>query len=222
MLRSHLLSQQIAQVLTQELQLARRRPRRFSAGAVLVAEGEISTEVLVLTEGQAHIECFPRRAEGNRLIPSALSAGMALMVHRAYDQEGLDPGSLVASRDLALHAVAVQTFREVMHAKAERLDLVLAFLAARLHETRLREAQWMERGVASRVDMALGRMVLEQRSRAQHSERHLSVSHAYLADRCGVTRAHVSRELKRLEQAGLIRKGRNRIEVLGLDALLSP
>jgi DNA-binding MarR family transcriptional regulator len=67
--------------------------------------------------------------------------------------------------------------------------------------------------------MTLARIVSEQGLDRPGQAAHLSLTHELLADRCGLSRSRVSKELKRLEDEGLIRLSRNRVDLLDLARL---
>lgn len=212
------LNDRIVALLSQELGLAQRAPRAIGASTVLVGERDVAQHLYVLHSGQMHIEYYPASFEGTRVIPIGFGPGALLLMHRAYDNHW-DPGALVATTDAEVHAIHRDEFRRVMHASVERLVLVTEFLAARLTETRVREGLWMERRVEERVAMTLARIASEQGLDRPGQAAHLSLTHELLADRCGLSRSRVSKELKRLEDEGLIRLGRNRVDLLDLARL---
>lgn len=212
------LNDRIVALLRDELGLAQRPPRAIAANTVLVGDRDVAQNLYVLHSGQMHIEYYPASFEGTRVIPIGFGPGALLLMHRVYDNRW-DPGALVATTDAEVHPIPCEEFRRVMHASVERLVLVTEFLAARLTETRVREGLWMERRVEERVAMTLARIASEQGLDRPGQAAHLSLTHELLADRCGLSRSRVSRELKRLEEEGLIRLGRNRVDLLDLQGL---
>lgn len=214
-------NQLIYAILRDELALSRRAPLHLAANKVLFPAGQRSEHVFCIAEGGIHVELYPQSQEGARVIPMGFHPGMVTLVHTVYDNTP-DPGTLVASVDSTLYAVSHQEFRAVMHASVARLEVVTQFLAARLTEARRREKQWLERSAQERVALTLDYMASETPTNALRSETpRINATHELIADRSGISRAKVSRELKRLEQAGHVRLARSGVEILDRSALRS-
>ena len=213
-------NQQIYQLLFEQLELKTRVPWFVPAKGVVLPAGQISHHVYCLAEGEAHVELYPSSSDGARVIPMSFHPGMVLLVHTLYDGRP-DPGSIVASSDLQLYPVTHDEFKAVMHAEVARLEIVTRFLAFRLTEARKRERRWIERGAQERVAMALDYMAAERSPEGEPSVV-LKATHELIAERAGLSRAKVSKELKRLEQAGHLRLARSGVEILNRDALSNP
>lgn len=212
-------NQQIYQLLMAHLELHKRAPWHVAQRGVILPAQQRSRHVYCLAQGEAHVELYPHNAEGSRVIPMSFHAGMVLLVHTPYDDRP-DPGTIVASSDAILYPVTHDEFRHVMHAEVSRLEIVTHFLAHRLLEARKREQQWVARGVQERLALTLDYMAAERPG--DDATVTLKATHELVAERSGLSRAKVSKELKRLEQAGHLRLARSGIEILNREALRNP
>jgi CRP-like cAMP-binding protein len=215
-------NQHIYRLLFEHLQLQNRSPLLVPERGVILPGGQVSRHMYCLAKGQAHVELYPNSADGARVIPMSFHPGMVLLVHTAYDDRP-DPGTIVASQDCTLYTVTHDEFRQVMHARVEHLEVVTQFLAYRLTEARRREQQWIERGVQERLALTLDYMAAERSAAdtraAAKAPVVLNVTHELVAERSGLSRSKVSKELKRLEQAGHLRLSRSGIEIVNREAL---
>ena len=214
------LNRQIFDVLMQRLDLSTRLPTRIPAQTVLLPSGQRGTNVYCLVKGQMDIGLYPQNANGARVVPLSFGPGMALLIHTVYDTSP-DPGEMASATDSEVHVIPHVEFKRVMHTDVETLELVTRFLASRLNDARHREQQWIARSVQERVATLLKRLVRENSALQgpAPSSITLKVTHEHLAERSGISRAKVSKELKRLERDGVIALKRNAIEVWRVDRL---
>ena len=214
------LNRHIFDVLMQRLNLASRVPTHIPAQTVLLPSGQRSSNVYCLVKGQVDIALYPQNANGARVVPLSFGPGMVLLIHTLYD-ESTDPGEMAAAVNSEVHVIPHAEFKRVMHTDVETLELVTRFLASRLSDARRREQQWIARSVQERVSALLKRLARENKTTTGPTPMPitLKVTHEHLAERSGVSRAKVSKELKRLERDGVIALNRNSMQILRVDRL---
>lgn len=128
---------------------------------------------------------------------------------------------LIAGTNSSLRWASVAEMEQALQQDNELLVLLVRFLAQRLREVQTRERAWVERGVHQRVCATLAR--LAQQSRNDEAGHALIVAtHEELAERSGVSRPKLSKELKRLELEGRVKLERGAVRVVDLTSLFDP
>lgn len=184
--------------------------REFAAGAYLFHPGMAVDFYLRVENGIARVQLLS--ASGQELILYRLRPGQScvlttscLLARETYPAEG------VAETALEVSLWPARQFRVQFADSASFRNAVLENYAARLTDLLEVVAMLAFEG----LDRRLAHALLDRTA----NERTIVATHAALAQELGVHRESVSRQLKRLEHYGLIRLGRNRIEVLERERL---
>jgi len=193
-----------------------RAGRRMSlpAGATVLFEGDLSDRVVVVIEGALRV--FATSANGREVLVTVAGPGEILGEMSALDGRPhsasvntIEPADvvLVPARDfrskmderpgLAV-AVALRLTRELRHVLAQRIDLEVHDVPARLALSMVH--------LADRLDGRNGRI-------------ELPITQRELAEACGASREAVSKALAAFRARGWVRTDRRSITVLDLEAL---
>jgi CRP-like cAMP-binding protein len=156
--------------------------------------------------------------EGTQVIPVTFGTGEIALLSVLFADAPIH-GALLAAEALRVRWLPVRELESVLRQDTTLLLLLVRFLALRLREVRARERAWLERGVHQRVCSGLGRVALESAPTSPGATWWVIATHEHLAQRCGVSRPKLSLALKQLEQTGVLRLCRGRIELLDYPAL---
>ena len=132
---------------------------------------------------------------------SCIITSSCLLGHSHYNARG------VADGPSTLALLPAKLFDEMLNEPAFR-DFVFSLFSVRMAEL----MQLVEEVAFQRLDQRLAALLLGK-GRVVHA------SHQHLADELGTVREMVSRLLKRFEEQGLLRLGREQVEVLDPAAL---
>ncbi|MGW6427605.1 Crp/Fnr family transcriptional regulator [Nocardia sp. NPDC055053] len=191
--------------------------RQWSAGSVLMREGEQSEHVVVIEAGRVKVSS------------AAVSGKQALLAIRGPG-DLLGEFSAIDGRARSATVTALSSVTATMLSGSAFRDLLIgdgkvAFTLLRIVVNRLREAdvQRLEFGAYS-VTERIARLLLDYARR--YGERGddgviitLPLSQEELAHAAGASREAVSKALKRLRQLDAVRTGRRRVELLRPDLL---
>jgi CRP/FNR family transcriptional regulator len=179
--------------------------RHFVAGAYLFRPGMSADFYLRVETGVARVQLLSD--SGRELILYRLHPGQScvlttscLFAQAPYPAEGL------AETLLEVTLWPVRRFHQLFAESESFRTAVMENYAQRLAELLGRVSVLMFEG----LDRRLARLLIARAERTMS----LVITHAALARELSVQRESVSRQLKRLERYGLVRLGRNRIEVV--------
>lgn len=216
---SRALSRALALALHEPLRMAQRPVVSAPAGTLLLHSGEPVHRLPLLISGRIDTVMHLRSAQDPPVLPVSFVAGELVLLSQLFcDRPSIV--DLVAGEPVRLCWVPLREIEEVLLRDHAALVLLVRFLGQRLREVQMREKTWIERGAQERVSALLARLAAQQAPQADGA-RAISATHEELAARCGVSRPKTSLALKRLEQAGLLRLTRGRIDVVDIDALLA-
>ena len=156
-----------------------------------------------------------QNGEATSLIPISFEAGEIAMLSQLFCNAPVWV-DVVAGQDCELRWLHVSELEKLLEADPALLLMLTRFLSQRLREVQLRERSWVERSVHHRVLMQLMRLAQKITPDAQ-GHRVIRTTHEELAARCGVSRPKLTLELKKLEENGLLRRGRGCIEILNSE-----
>ncbi len=180
---------------------------RSPAGRPLFDEGSPCTHYPLLIEGT--IRAMKRGPDGHEILLYRLYPGESCVITlAALLGETPYPAMASAETDLVLHAVPRGLFLEMILKSAPFRVFVFQFLSDRMAHL-----------MALIDDVAFRRMDQRLASHLLRHEEALTITHQKLADELGTTREVVSRTLESFQEAGLLRLGRKRIEILDRKAL---
>lgn len=176
--------------------------RKLRKGQALYSAGDAPTEIAWILSGRLDVSrttedgehVFLRSLGPNALVGVSTIAGAP---HTADVHAG------VPSK---CHIISGRSLRRAFESRPELALQSLAYVAGLLGELTLDVEELRLPSLEERVRRRLQRLSIGRRE--------LELTHEELADQVGATRANVSRALKKLEQAGEIRRHRGRIEVL--------
>lgn len=182
------------------------------AGRLIFQVGEAIDRLPLLVSGKLHAVIHQSAADGNAVVPVIWGDGELVMLSYLFRH---DPATVdvVVAEDARLRWLPAEAIEDSLLRHNELLVLLVRFLSQRLREVQAREQAWLERGVHARVCASLARITYSMPARA---DGHLVINatHEDLAARFGVSRPRLSKELKKLEEAGLLKLGRGTIEIV--------
>ena len=183
------------------------------AGQSVFRRGEPCRNYLVVLSGSVRVQAL---SSGGREVTlyrvrdgeSCVITTSCLISHEAYPAEGMT--------ETETHALVIPRalFDQAMDCSAAFRRFVFANQGQRLADLIRR----LEDVAFGRVEARLARLLVD-RSRADGDQ--VILTHQQIAAELGTAREVVSRQLKRLEQAGWVRVGRGAIEVCDRQALLA-
>jgi len=177
------------------------------AGAQLFAEGTPCTHFPLLADGVIRAtKCSP---DGHEILLYRLHPGESCVITVVALLGNSDyPAMAMAETPLTLFGVPRSLFQDLVLVCEPFRVFVFDFLSQRMAHL-----------MALIDDVAFRRMDQRLASRLLQENDPLKVTHQMLADELGTTREVVSRTLETLQESGILRLGRKRIEVLDRPAL---
>jgi CRP/FNR family transcriptional regulator len=180
---------------------------RAPAGRELFGEGAPCTHFPLLVEGTIRaVKCGP---DGNEILLYRLSPGescvitvVALLGGTAY------PAMASAESDLLLFGVPRDAFLRLILESTPFRTFVFGFLSRRMAHL-----------MALIDDVAFRSLDQRLAARLLTLGEPITLTHQKLADELGTTRECVSRTLEALQDSGMVRLGRRKIEILDRNAL---
>ena len=216
-LESRRLNQDLAALLSKALGQATGKRQLFAAGQVVIPSGERPRFLPIIESGTLEAVVL-LDDEGHRIVPVSFGRGELAMASVLFSDRPTNV-DLVAASPTVVRWLPRPGIEAAVAAEARLMLALVHFLAQRLREVQLREKTWMQRSVRQRICAALARASVEAPPRAAGTTWRISATHEQLAERAGVSRPKVSRELKALEKAGVVRLHRRAVEILDPAAL---
>ena len=182
------------------------------AGRQIIGTGDVMDRLPLLVSGMLDAVIHHSSDDGNPVVPVIWGPGELVMLSYLFrrDQATVD---VVVSEDASFRWIPSESLERVFIRHHELLIQLVRFLSQRLREVQAREQTWLERGVHERVCASLARIILSVPTLAD-GRVVVEATHEGLAARCGVSRPRLSKELKRLEDAGRLKLGRGTIEII--------
>ncbi|MCW5658340.1 MAG: Crp/Fnr family transcriptional regulator [Burkholderiaceae bacterium] len=214
------ISRELARRLSERLGVSARPVQQAVAGATLLRAGDLVTRLPFVVQGRVDSVLHMHGGDGGRIIPVSWGDGeIVLLSHLFINRPSFV--DLVAGASLSLRWASVAEIEQSLLDDNELLVLLVRFLAQRLREVQTRERGWVERGVHERVCATLARLAQQSiRDAAGHAL--IVATHEELAERSGVSRPKLSKELKRLETEGRLKLERKAIRIVDLKDLFDP
>jgi CRP-like cAMP-binding protein len=190
------------------------------AGATLLKSRDSVTRLPFIVQGRVDSVLHMHGADGGRVIPVSWSDGEIVLLSQLFMGR---PSfvDLIAGTNSSLRWASVAEMEQALLKDSEMLVLLVRFLAQRLREVQTRERAWVERGVHQRVCATLARLA-QQSGNDEAGHALIVATHEELAERSGVSRPKLSKELKRLELEGRVKLERRAVRVVDLTNLFDP
>jgi CRP-like cAMP-binding protein len=214
------ISRELARRLAERLGVSARPVQEAVAGATLLRAGDLVSRLPFVVQGRVDSVLHMHGGDGGRIIPVSWGDGEIVLLSQLFINR---PSfvELVAGANLSLRWASVAEIERVLLDDNELLVLLVRFLAQRLREVQTRERGWVERGVHERVCATLARLA-QQSERDEAGHALIVATHEELAERSGVSRPKLSKELKRLETEGRLKLERKAIRIVDLKDLFDP
>lgn len=200
-----------------EALLARAGRRRFPAGATLMDEGQVGTEVMVIVSGRVKVSYLT--SEGREVVLDFRGPGELLGELAVIDGEPRS-SRVEAIEPVEGLAIAAGAFKALV---SERSGIASALLQDIVRRFRDADRKRIEFGASPAIGRVAARLVeLVQRYGAHTSAGHvidLPITQDELAGWTGSSREAVAGALRSLRELGLITTERRRITVLDLEEL---
>ena len=177
------------------------------AGRQLFVEGSPCTHFPLLVEGV--IRAAKSGPDGNEILLYRLSPGESCVITVVALLGGTPyPAMASAETDLVFFGVPRDTFLRLILESTPFRTFVFGFLSRRMAHL-----------MALIDDVAFRRLDQRLAARLLALGEPITLTHQKLADELGTTRECVSRTLEALQESGMVRLGRRRIEILDRSAL---
>ncbi len=195
--------------------LARATTIRVGKGQTLIARGERSAQVFLVTEGRLQAVLY---SSGGREV-SLRDIAEGEMIGELAAIDGKDRSvSVVAATDARLLAIAFSDFNAVVRTSPDVADWMMRRLAAQVRDLTERIFELSALNVQTRLHCELLRLG-RAASASGFGEVYPAPTHNELASRIGTHREAVTREMKALSDRNLIRSSRRRLKFLDLAEL---
>ena len=192
------------------------RTIRAGAGKAVIRQGELIGGIYVLLSGS--IEVYALQEDGKRYIRRYAQPSSAFGFMGVFDAKG-SPYSYVAHEPTELIFIRKAAFIGLLMRHPE-LWLSVAQQLADFQRVALDVVQeHIFEGLRTRLGRALLSLAGTESGRSGVQGRDVRITQDNLASLLGVTRQSVSKELKRMERAGLVRIGYGHIAVLDASGL---
>lgn len=186
------------------------RPVRFPKGRLIFQQGEHADGLYIIASGQVRV--FYAGDDGAEATIALLSEGESLGELALIDG-GPRSASALALSDTAAVAITHEDFTSWLQHRPEAKDALLTTLSERVRRTTEEMAELVLLDLAER----LARRLLSLLETSEGSK--IRITQAELGGRLGVTREAVNKQLRTLEQQGVIETGRGSVTVLDREAL---
>jgi len=190
--------------------------RRYEKHAQIAAEGDHSTDVFFILEGNVRVNSISRR--GREVIFSDLSVGDVFGEFAALDQQPRS-ATLVALSDCRLARMTAERFFELLRENNSVAVHLIRLLVAMIWRTSERMFEMSALGLRERLLRELLRLAEQGTHSGQTVVIHPAPTHQDLAALIGSQREAVTKELNRLEHAQIVEVKRGEIRILDLRAL---
>lgn len=214
------LTRELARRLSERLALSQRPAQQVSAGVALLKSGDSVTRLPLIIQGRVDSVLHLHGDDGGRVIPVSWNDGEFVLLSQLFMGR---PSfvDLIAATNLSLRWASVAEMEEALLQDSDMLVLLVRVLAQRLREVQTRERIWVERGVHQRLCATLARLA-QQSEKDEAGHALIVATHEELAERSGVSRPKLSKELKRLELEGRVKLERKTVRVVDLTDLFDP
>ncbi|MGE4339328.1 MAG: Crp/Fnr family transcriptional regulator [Pigmentiphaga sp.] len=211
------LNQQFAAALREVMSVAAFELRHHFAGQRVLSADLVPTALPLVESGALQAVTWLPEGEPQALPVSYEPGELALSSQLfAATPANID---IVCATDSVLRWLPQPAIEAALREHPTILAMLAHFLAQRIREVQVRERIWLERGASERIWANLLQTATQSGVACGWGVR-LTLTHDQLASRCGVSRPKLSRELKRLEAAGLVRLGRGWLDVRDVAASL--
>ncbi|MBG0819556.1 Crp/Fnr family transcriptional regulator [Planomonospora sp. ID91781] len=191
------------------------RPRRWDRGATLMAEGDASDWVLVLTSGRVKISSHT--SSGTEVVLAVRGPGALLGEFSAID--GLPRSATVTALE-PVEGIAVRDFPAFLREHGRVAVLLLQTVTGRVRDADRKRIEYGAFDTAGRVATRLLELAERYGEQAGGAVRvALPLSQDELAGWTGSSREAVSKALRSLRDRGLIETGRRRVIIHDMEGL---
>ncbi|GGK86857.1 Crp/Fnr family transcriptional regulator [Planomonospora parontospora subsp. parontospora] len=191
------------------------RPRRWDRGATLMAEGDASDWVLVLTSGRVKISSHT--SSGTEVVLAVRGPGALLGEFSAID--GLPRSATVTALE-PVEGIAVRDFPAFLREHGRVAVLLLQTVTGRVRDADRKRIEYGAFDTAGRVATRLLELAERYGEQAGGAVRvALPLSQDELAGWTGSSREAVSKALRSLRDRGLIETGRRRVVIHDMEGL---
>lgn len=188
---------------------------RVTRGQTLLARGERSSRVFIVTEGTLHVVLYS--PAGRQVSLRELREGDMFGELAAIDGEDRC-ANILAISDARLTAFERSEFLEAIHSSSQAVDWVLGQLAVQVRNLTERIFELSVLNVQARLHcelLRLGKSALASGTR----ELFPAPTHTELAQRIGTNREAVTREMTALSARNIVRSERRHLEFMDLHRL---
>ena len=189
--------------------LAAASPRTWAAGELLTRDGDRAASLMVLTAGRVLVRLGT--GDGNQVALAVLGTGDVLGEVGVLSRGRERTADAVALTETTALVLTWTDFDRVRRQTPQVDDFVMELMARRIDRLSHRLAEARHVPVGTRVARRLHEVA---RPDAGDGTMHVPLNQEDLAGLAGTTRQTANTVLRRLENEGVVRLGRGRVEIL--------
>jgi CRP-like cAMP-binding protein len=196
------------------------RPRTYRARQVIFHRGDPGDTLYIVQSGQVKIVLLS--AKGDEMVLTLFRSGDFFGELSLLD--GLPRSATAAAVETTLLlSVSRPEFQRVLHEAPPMAEQIIGALTARLRHTDMLLGDAIFLTVSARLTKRLLELAGMQEERSRITPPiEVRVTQAELASMVGATRESINKELRMLEERGILRLGRSRVTVLRPELLRRP
>jgi CRP-like cAMP-binding protein len=193
------------------------RSRRYPSGRVIVAQGESSDHVLLITSGRVKVFCTTE--DGREPVLGMRGEGDLVGELAALDVGGQPRvATIVATEPVTAEEISAAAFREFLATHPAATMELLRMVVARLRSADRRRVEFGGFETTSRLAHLLAELADEHRD-GDDAAPVIPYSQAELGAMIGASRESVARALVRLRAEGLVETRRRGLALLDVEHL---
>ena len=201
------------EVIMNLLQHARFRVAEFARGSTIHFEGDACQNLEIILEGQVVIDRID--AEGNLMTVAQSYRHEVLGGNLLFSQRPFYPMTLSAVRSTTLLLIDKDTLLDLLSQNPTFLRIYLELTSDRANML----GDQIRHYVNKSIRMCLASFIKQEYDRQQTNPITLSLSKKKFAEKIGVQRTSISRELAKMRREGLIHYDRRVITILDMQML---
>lgn len=191
-------------------------PRNLKAGETIISAGDKDTDVFAILSGHVRISLLSRSGRE----PQFAEFSEDYIFGEVAAIDGLPrSASVTAITDTVILKVSRDDFRKTLFKNEDWVWWLLKGLCHRSRTLTERTFEFTTLSVHGRVISEILRLSKLGHEQSDHGQIHPFPTHDQLANRIGTQREAVTRSLRRLTKAGIIKQNRRQLYILSMQAL---
>ncbi len=206
------LPKELAQTVEKKLQPA----RTYAAGTILYQAGDVATMAYQIVEGEVNIGNMSH--DGKELVLNVMQPGD--LFGEASIIDGLPRANhAIAASELTVKGISKKDFLELYHQHPEFCHHLLLMAYQRFHILMNRASDAYLLGLPNRLVRIIESLYYSRSKKSEDGQSYIDISHEELGAMVAASRQSTNKELKVLEQEGLLQMRYGKIFVTDIEAL---